>query len=70
MDLVSKACLQMNALKKKKSAKELMNIGTFNIHVVHNAFMKGHHKFGEESSKFVVILRHFFFGWPARCKAF
>jgi len=60
----------MNILKKTKSSKELVNIGTYNIYVVLNTFMEGLQEFGDEFSNFVVIFRHFFLDWLARCKDF
>ena len=59
---------KFNAEKKKVTGKGMLNIGTCNIHIIHNAFLKGLQVFGEESSDFVILVHSFFDGWPARCE--
>lgn len=46
--------------------KKIIDIGTCNIHTVHNAFLKGLSELGENVSDFIFQLHHFFDGWPAR----
>jgi hypothetical protein len=42
--------------------KSLVDLGTCNINIVHNAFLKGLNEFGEDVSDFVYAVHHFFDG--------
>lgn len=44
----------------------LIDIGTCNIHIVHNAFLKGLEFIGIRVSNFVIDVYSFFHGWPKR----
>ena len=57
---------KFNAEKKKLTGNWMLNIGTCNIHIIHNAFLKGLQVFGEESFDFVILVHSFFDVWPAR----
>lgn len=46
--------------------RKLADIGTCNIHTVHNAFLKALMEFGESVSDFIFQIHNFFDGWPAR----
>jgi hypothetical protein len=48
----------------------LVDIGTCSLHIVHNAFLKGLDKLGEKSSELVLLVYHFFDGWPSRWEDF
>lgn len=48
--------------------KNLFNIGTCNIHLLHNAFLSGIVKLGENASELVTSIHDFFSGWPSRCE--
>ena len=54
--------------KNKVTGKGMLNIGTWNIHIIHNAFLKCLQVFGEESSDFVILVHSYFDGWPSRCE--
>ena len=55
-------------IKKKVTRKGMVNIDTWNIHIIHNAFLKGLQVFREESSNFVILVHSFFDGWPSYCE--
>lgn len=44
----------------------LIDIGSCNIHIVHNAFLKGLESYGSDVSEFVIFVYFFFKGWPKR----
>ncbi|XP_008182055.1 uncharacterized protein LOC103309137 [Acyrthosiphon pisum] len=44
----------------------LIDIGTCNIHIVHNTFLKGLEFIGIRVSNFVIDVYYFFHGWPKR----
>lgn len=46
--------------------KSLLDIGTCNLHHVHNAFLKGLEAFGTDVSDLVICVYYFFHGWPSR----
>jgi len=46
--------------------KSLIDIGTCNIHIVHNAYLKGLSKFGEDASDLILLIYHYFDGYPSR----
>ena len=50
---------KFNAEKKKMKGKGMLNIGTCNILIIRNAFLKGLQVFGEESSDFVILVYSF-----------
>lgn len=50
--------------------KPLIDIGTCNIHIVHNAFLKGLEQLGDDISDLVFAIYHFFHGWPARWNSY
>jgi len=47
---------KFNGEKKKMMGKGMLNIDTCNIHIIQNAFLKGLHVFGVESSDFVILV--------------
>jgi hypothetical protein len=64
---VNKKVLRLiNEEVKSVRGKGLVNIGTCNIHVIHNAFQRGLEELGTDSSDLVVFMYNFFDGWPAR----
>lgn len=50
----------------QERGKPLLLVGTCNIHILHNAFLKGLEELGEDASDLVYSVHHFFHGWPAR----
>ncbi|KAL4148221.1 hypothetical protein QTP88_002503 [Uroleucon formosanum] len=44
----------------------LIDIGSCNIHIVHNAFLKGLDNYRLDVSEFVILVYYFFKGWPKR----
>jgi len=46
--------------------KSLIDIGTCNIHIIHNSFLKGLQCMGARVSDFVIDIYYFFCGWPKR----
>ena len=61
----------INERVKEVRDKPLLDIGSCNIHIGHNAFCKGLEKFGETMSEFVISVYVFFFdGWPSRWEDF
>lgn len=50
----------------KRRGSGLLNLGTCNIHIVHNAFLKGLAELGEECSDAAIAIFHFFDGFPSR----
>lgn len=50
--------------------KGLVNIGTCNIHTVHNAFMKGLVELGECASELIIDVYNFFNDFPSRWEDF
>ncbi|CAI6357860.1 unnamed protein product [Macrosiphum euphorbiae] len=50
--------------------KKLIDIGFCNIHLLHNAFLKGLKVFGENVSDLIVLMHNFFDGWPSRLEDF
>lgn len=53
-----------------RSDRGLADIGTCNIHIVHNAFLKGLDHHGSKVSDFAIRIFYFFSGWPARLEDF
>jgi hypothetical protein len=45
---------------------ETRDIGSCNIHIVHNAFLKGMQLFGEEAADLILNINILFSGWPSR----
>jgi len=48
------------------SQKPLEEIGTCNIHIMHNAFKRGMDELGENASNLIFQVHDFFHGWPSR----
>lgn len=48
----------------KRRGSGLLNLGTCNIHIVHNAFLKGLAELGEECSDAAIEIFHFLMGFP------
>ncbi|XP_048511379.1 uncharacterized protein LOC125500995 [Athalia rosae] len=46
--------------------KGLLDIGTCNIHIVHNAFLKGLEQLGHNVSQLAIQVFYYFDGWPKR----
>jgi len=46
--------------------KSLIDIGTCNIHIIHNSFLKGLEYMGNRVSDFIIDIYYFFHGWPKR----
>ena len=60
----------INEKLKEVSKYPLVNVGTCNLHVVHNAFFKGLKAYGMDVSDLVVRIYSFFDGWPVRCNEY
>lgn len=60
----------MNEQLVAERGKSLLAVGTCNIHILHNGYLKGLDEFGEDASELIVAVYHFFKGWPARCEDF
>ena len=58
--------LNEEAKKLRLNSKGLLDIGTCNIHKVHNAFGKGLDELGTETSEFIIAVRNFIFKFPNR----
>ncbi|XP_062556179.1 uncharacterized protein LOC134221020 [Armigeres subalbatus] len=56
----------MNERIMQERGKSLLLIGSCNIHILHNAFLKGIEELGEDASELVYSVHHFFHGWPSR----
>lgn len=56
----------MNERLTQERGKSLLFVGTCNIHILHNAFLKGVEELGEDASDLIYSVHHFFHGWPAR----
>ncbi len=50
--------------------KKLIDIGSCNIHTIHNAFQKGIAELGENASELIIAVYYFFKGWPSRLEEF
>jgi hypothetical protein len=46
--------------------KQLINIGTCNIHIIHNSFLKGLKDLGEDVQELIFSVHRFFDHWPKR----
>ncbi|CAI6374576.1 unnamed protein product [Macrosiphum euphorbiae] len=49
---------------------KLIDIGPCNIHIIHNGFLKGVFKLGEDASQLIVAVYYYFNGWPTRWEEF
>lgn len=58
------------AVKTSRSGKSLIDIGTCNIHIMHNAFLKGLQEHGQIVSDVIIKIYYFFEGWPTRNEAY
>lgn len=56
----------MNEELKLTCNRQLVHIGTCNIHTVHNAYLKGLSKLGENAVDLILAIYYFFNGWPSR----
>lgn len=56
----------LNEKVKEIRQKPLLYLGTCNIHIMHNAFMKGLEIHGMACSEFIISIYYFFNGWPSR----
>ena len=52
------------AVKARCFGKSLIDTGTCNIHIMHNAFMKGIQVHGQVMSDVIIKIYYFFDGWP------
>jgi len=50
--------------------KPLIDLGTCNVHILHNAFLKGLEELGENACGFLYELETFFAKWPSRSEDF
>jgi len=55
---------------KLRPSKGLVDVGSCNIHVLHNAFLAGLSILGEDAASLVSGMHSFFDGWPSRCEDF
>lgn len=55
---------------KKETGKNLLEIGSCNLHTVHNGFKKGLEVFGDDVSDFAIQMFYFFDGEPLRLEEF
>lgn len=60
----------LNEKVKVDRNRPLIDIGFCNLHLLHNAFMKGLVEFGINASDLVIALYHYFDGWPSRREDF
>lgn len=60
----------MNDQLLDERKKSLLNIGTCNIHTLHNAFQKGIEELGTYASELIIAVYYFFKGWPLRLEDF
>lgn len=58
----------MNEELIAERGKSLLAVGTCNIHILHNGYLKGLDELGEDASELIIAIYHFFKGWPARSK--
>lgn len=55
---------------KKLNLKPLIDLGSCNIHIVHNAFLKGCEKLGLDVSDFIIQVYYYFHHHDVRCENF
>lgn len=55
---------------KSVREKGLIDIGFCNIHVIHNAFLKGLEELGCDASDFIISIYYYFKDWPSRWEDF
>lgn len=60
----------MNNQLLEDRKKPLLNVGTCNIHILHNGFLKGLEELGENASELIIAVHYFFKGWPSRLEDF
>jgi len=60
----------INVVVQKKRGTSLLDIGSCNLHIVHNAFRKGLETFLADVGDMVITVNAFLDGWPSRQKAF
>ncbi|XP_015930082.1 uncharacterized protein [Parasteatoda tepidariorum] len=66
----AKVWKMMNQNLIEERNKGLIDIGTCNLHVIHNAFLKGIEEFGEVGKELIVDIYSFFKKYPARWEDF
>lgn len=54
----------------RDGSKSLLDIGTCNLHIGHNAFEKAINKFGKRAEDFCIDLYYYFDGYPSRKEDF
>ncbi|KAK3923387.1 Reticulocyte-binding protein 2-like protein a [Frankliniella fusca] len=68
---VNKTVLRLvNEKVKEFRAKGLMDAGTCNLHILHNAFLSGLEVFGEDVGQLVISIYDFFHGFPSRVEEY
>lgn len=60
----------MNEQLLEERKKSLLNVGSCNIHTLHNGFQKGLGELGEDASELIIAVYYFFHGWPLRLEDF
>lgn len=58
----------LNEELKASRSVGLIDIGTCNIHTIHNAFLKGIKELGDDVNDLIINVFYFFDGWPTRCE--
>ena len=61
-----KVSKNINEWLKELGHSKLIDIGTCNLHMVHNVFLKSLNAFGNEISDFIIDIYYFFKQWPTR----
>lgn len=60
----------MNDEFKKKTGKNLIDVGSCDIHIIHNGFKKGLDKYGKNIADLSINLHYFFDGEPLRSEEY
>lgn len=63
---VNKKVFRLINENKKGTNSSLLDLGSCNIHIIHNAFLKGVESFYPELQIFLVSIVYFFKDWPTR----
>ena len=61
---------KMNEIVKSARGSGLLDIGSCNLHIEHNAFLAGLQEFGMDVDVLVSAVYHFSDGWPLRLEEF
>ena len=56
----------IDKIVEEERGSGLVDIGTCNLHVVHNSYLKGLSKFGDVGKELIIHVYHFFKKFPAR----